>query len=141
MLREQRSRHVRRGQRVLLGCLLDGNTATADNVREAVELPPDIDPKLFGSVPGPLSRAGIIEADGFVKTNRPTAHARPITRWRLRDAAKAREWLAANPDYLDDAPDDDLPLFAATRQKSPTVAAAGPVNPLTPASGKDSSHG
>ncbi len=126
MLRERRAVYVRRGQRALLGRLLEGGNATADDVRQVVELPPGIDPKLFGAVPGSLARGGIIERAGFVKTARPTAHARPVTLWQLRDAAKARQWLAVHPDIVDDPAenDDDLPLFSSANKKRPANATA-----------------
>ncbi len=123
LLQARRAPCVRRGRRALLTCLLAGETATADDIREVVELPPGIDPKLFGSVPGPLVRAGIIRSDGFVKSSRPEAHARPVTVWRLSDRAKAEQWLTANPDYPDLVLGSELPLFPT--ETSPTVAAAG----------------
>ena len=64
----------------------------------AVEVPAGINPKLYGAVPGPLARAGIIAADGFTKTSRPTAHARPITGWQLANRQKAERWLEVNSD-------------------------------------------
>ena len=49
LLEARRECYVRRGRRALLQAMLDGDgTATADDVRAAVELPADIDPKLFG---------------------------------------------------------------------------------------------
>ena len=96
-LEKSRAYHVLRARRVLLERLLADGSATIDIVREAIELPEGIDPKLFGSVPGGLARAGIIERDGFTTTTRPTAHARPVSIWRLVDRAKAEAWLADNP--------------------------------------------
>ncbi|MCQ8205440.1 hypothetical protein NP569_24435, partial [Vibrio parahaemolyticus] len=57
--------------------LLAAGTATADDVRDAVELPPGVDPRCLGAVPGELADAGIIRATGYVRTTRPAAHARP----------------------------------------------------------------
>ena len=62
LLEARREVYVLRGRRALLGALLCSGTATADDVRDAVELPPGINPKLFGSVPGSLAKAGIIRA-------------------------------------------------------------------------------
>ena len=89
LLAANREAVVRRGQRALVTVLLQMGSATADDVREQVDLPPGIGPKCFGAVPTPLARAGIIRPDGFAKTCRPTAHARPITVWLLanREAA------------------------------------------------------
>lgn len=99
-----RERVVRRARRALLMHLLAHGTATADDVRAVVELPPGLNPKAFGAVPGPLAEAGIIRAAGFAKTARATGRARPVTVWRLADAAAATVWLLANPEL----PDADL---------------------------------
>lgn len=96
-LEKSRAYHVLRARRVLLERLLADGSATIDIVREAIELPEGIDPKLFGSVPGSLARAKIIERDGSATTNRPKAHARPISIWRLVDRNKAEVWLRDHP--------------------------------------------
>jgi hypothetical protein len=99
-------RLVRAGQRALLARLLAVGTATADAVRDSVCLPPGVSPRAFGAVPGPLARAGLIAAVGFARTARPTAHARPVTVWRLADRAGALAWLRDHPaaDPPPDAP-------------------------------------
>ena len=81
--------------------LLATGEATADAVRNVVKLPPGIDPKLFGSVPGALARGGIIRKAGFTESDRPQAHRRPILVWQLADPAAARRWLATHPDRQD----------------------------------------
>ena len=55
LLAERRAAVVCCGQRALLICLLDTGTATADDVRAAVELPPGIGPRCYG---GRASSAG-----------------------------------------------------------------------------------
>jgi hypothetical protein len=107
LLEARRAVYVRRGRRALLSQLLAAGTATADDVRAAVELPPGLDPKLFGVVPGPLAEAGIIKPAGFAKTARPQAHGRPVLRWQLADRGAAVAWLAANPDLPE--PEADAP--------------------------------
>ena len=104
-LRARRRLFVRRAQRALASVLLAVGRATIDAVRAAVPLPPDIDPKLFGAVPGELARADVIRYDGFLRTTRAEAHARPVTVWALADRAAALDWLTAHPDL----PDDDTP--------------------------------
>jgi hypothetical protein len=96
---------VRHGRRALLVRLLDAGTATADDVRDAVQLPPGVRPVLMGAVPGPLAEAGIIMGAGYATTRRAEAHARPVTVWTLADRAAALAWLDAHPDL----PDDDTP--------------------------------
>jgi hypothetical protein len=98
LLEANRERLVRAGRRALLRHLLDHGTVTADDVRRAVPLPPGVNAKAFGVVPGVLALARIIRADGFVRTGRPVGHARPLIRWVLIDAAAAVAWLAANPE-------------------------------------------
>lgn len=105
VLAELRDVLVLRGRRALLSALLAHGTATADDVRAAVDLPDGIDPVCLGAVPLPLARAGIIERAGYVPTGRPTAHARPVAVWRLVDRAGAIAWLAGHPDQPD--ADDD----------------------------------
>lgn len=105
VLAVQREAVVRRGQRALLTALLSLGTATADEVRDAVDLPDGIDPVCLGAVPLALVRAGIIRRAGFTPTCRPMAHARPLTVWTLADQAAAERWLLAHPELPD--PDDE----------------------------------
>lgn len=97
---------IRRAQRALLTVLLETGSGTADDVRALVELPPGVNAKCFGAAPGPLARAGIISQAGFVKTNRPEAHARPLTLWELVDRVTAMRWLDSHPDLPDPGNDD-----------------------------------
>lgn len=104
MLEARREVYVLRGRRALLARLLDAPEATADDVRNAVDLPDEINPVCLGAVPGPLARAGIIECIGFDESRRPDAHARPVSVWALADRAAALGWLAGNPDRPDPTP-------------------------------------
>jgi hypothetical protein len=106
LLADHRETVVRRAQRALLSVVLEAGKATADDVRELVELPPGVNAKCFGAAPGPLARAKIIRADGFAKTCRPVGHARPVTIWALADREKAMRWLADHPDLPAPADDD-----------------------------------
>lgn len=132
-LAERREVYVNRGRRALLQTALAVGAASADDVRELVELPPGINAKCLGAVPGPLARAGIIRADGFDKTCRPIGHARPVTVWALADREKASRWLAAHPDLPDPGDDDHAAgsqslLFPIqpTNEPGATVAAVAP---------------
>ena len=98
LLESRRQVYVNRGRRALLLRLLTGETATADDVRAAVQLPETIDPVCLGAVPRALARAGIIRRAGFEPTSRPDAHARPVSIWALADPNAARQWLV---DHLD----------------------------------------
>jgi hypothetical protein len=107
LLRRRRAALVRRGQRALLRQLLAAGAATADHVRSAVTLPPDIDPRCMGAVPGELADAGIIRPAGYVRTARPEGHARPVLRWQLADREAAVAWLTSHaelPDQCDGEP-------------------------------------
>jgi hypothetical protein len=134
LLAERREVFVRRGRRALLDALLCAGTATADEVREAVELPPGMNPKLFGIVPGPLAHCGIIRQVGFAKTCRPVGHARPVAVWELADHAAAVRWLRDHPNLADPAGADQgdgsqgvlFPIHT-TNEPTPAVAAAGAV--------------
>lgn len=112
LLAERRSAVVRAGQRALLLQLLAAGTATADDVRDAVPLPPGIGPRCYGAVPLPLADAGIIAHAGYTPTRRPEAHARPVAIWTLADRAAALAWLAAHsplPDPEPTAPEQRTP--------------------------------
>lgn len=131
-LAERREVYVNRARRALLMALLDGSTATIDDVRFAVELPAGINPQCFGAVPGALARADIIHADGYDRTCRPEGHARPVTIWRLADPAAAEHWLTAHPDQSDPADDSRANatqgfLFPThtINEPAPMVAATG----------------
>ena len=62
----------------------------ADDVRAAVPIPAGASPKIVGSVFRNLATAGLLTAAGYVRTARPKAHARPVTRWTLADATAAK---------------------------------------------------
>lgn len=99
ILEPNREPYILQGRHALLRAMLDGDgTATADDVRAGVELPPGLNPKLFGPVPSLLAKCSIIQAIGYRPSTRPDAHARPIKVWRLIDEEKARRWMAAHPE-------------------------------------------
>lgn len=98
LLEARRDVWVLRGRRALLLKLLTNGTATADDVRDVVQLPEGIGPKLFGAVPGELRRAGIIRRTGYAPSRRPAGHARPVIQWELADRQKAAAWLARHAD-------------------------------------------
>lgn len=104
LLEQRRQVYVNRGRRALLLRALTGETANADDVRAAVEVPESIDPVCLGAVPGSLARAGIIRRAGFAPTSRPDARARPVSIWALADRAAALRWLTDNPDIPDHSP-------------------------------------
>lgn len=108
LLAARRAVYVRRGQRALLLRLLGGvdDTATADDVRAAVPLPEDVDPRCLGGVPRPLAQAEIVRHAGYRPTRRPERHAAPTAVWELADRAAAWAWLASHPDMPDPTSDD-----------------------------------
>jgi len=106
LLEARRELYVLRGRRALVGKMLAGDgTATADDVRAAVELPAELDPRCLGSVPGRLAYDGIIGPAGFVRSARPEGHARWIQVWQLADRAAAEAWLRDHPDRPDPEPE------------------------------------
>ena len=99
LLEARRQVYVRRGRRALLRKMLDGDgAATADDVRDAVELPAGMEPRCLGTVPGRLAYDRIIRPAGFVRSKRPERHASWIEVWELADSAAAEAWLETNPD-------------------------------------------
>jgi hypothetical protein len=100
-LAERRAVYVRRGRRALLLQLLAGRTATADDVRAAIQLPPGLDPRCLGAVPIALAEAGIIERVDYTPSMRSERHASIIAVWGLADRAAALAWLTDHPDVPD----------------------------------------
>ena len=137
VLESRREWFVIEGRRILLTELLAKGTASADDVRERLALPPDIGPACLGAVPRPLALAGVIRKSGFVTTSRPEAHARPVTRWELVDAAAARQWLANHPAQLvDNSPTmtslesfDGSPIVSAPIERSADLGSPGELPP------------
>lgn len=97
LIETYRDRLVLRGRRALLTHLLRNGTGTIDDVRDCVPAPPEVNPKAFGAVPGPLARKGIIKANGSQKTKRAIGHARPVTVWKLENDVAAVAWLRDHP--------------------------------------------
>ena len=124
-LAARRETYVNRGRRVLLARLLSHGLATADDVRRAVELPANIDPRCLGSIPGPLARAGIIRCIGYEKSDRRERHASIIGVWEILNAAAARDWLARHPDLPDDLGPDALgsPVISPIQPNNETNSA------------------
>jgi hypothetical protein len=102
LLRDRRTALVRLAQRALVCRVLDAGVGNADHIREAVELPDGINPNVFGSVPGELSRAGIIGAAGFCKSRRPEANSNLLRSWQLLDRQAAIDWLKVHPELPTD---------------------------------------
>ena len=126
ILEARRDRFVTQARRELLDVLLERGTASADDVRERLTLPPNIGPVCLGAVPKPLALAGIIRRIGFVASARPEAHARPVSQWELVDPDAARQWLVDHPaptpadavEACEAAPLADAPESAANHQRS-----------------------
>ena len=105
--------------------LLDGAAVvTADDVRDRVKVPPGIDPRCLGAVPGPLARAGAIRSAGYAKSTRPETHARVLVAWRLADRAAAMRWLRDHPAPAADSPTPiDAPAHAGPTWPAPAADA------------------
>ena len=104
LLADRRAVYVRRGQRALLTAVLATGTATADDVRDSLKLPPGIDPVCLGAVPTALVR-GRIDLPGRLRPNSPAngsrAAADPSGDWRT--ATRPPRWLADHPNLPDPA--------------------------------------
>jgi hypothetical protein len=96
-LEADHARVVLTARRMMAVWLLEFGTITADDVQGLVELPPTVNPTLMGATPMMFARRRWIVADGYVRSRRPQAHARPVIRWRLVDAGALSAWLADNP--------------------------------------------
>ncbi|HQR07138.1 MAG TPA: hypothetical protein PLN21_09965 [Gemmatales bacterium] len=98
LLEAKRERLVRSARRALLIHLLMQGTATIDDVRAVVPVPPGMDPRAFGAAPSMLALAGIIRFVGYAKTVRPVGHRHPVSVWELADPTAAEAWLASHPE-------------------------------------------
>ena len=101
---DRRGGLLHRARRAFIQVLLargTGGTATIDEVRAAVELPPGVNPTCFGAVFRPLARAGIIRRVGTAKSVRPETHARPVDVWELVNTEAAVAWLRDHHDPPD----------------------------------------
>ena len=123
--RAYRRPYLLRGRRALLEYLLFTGKGTIDDVRDRVELPWIVDPKLFGAVPGELAKAGIIRRVGYAPTCRPVARGRPITVWGIGDAQAAARWLRDHPDQIPLNNNRQFPLSKTDQRTTPTAVAAG----------------
>jgi hypothetical protein len=97
LLRARRAALIRECTAAALRVAIERGEVCADDVRALVLIPPDISPKLVGVVFRDLADAGILRRAGFRNSNRPAAHARPLSVWRLADATSAAARLAAHP--------------------------------------------
>jgi len=121
LLAERRRLYLLRARRALVERAVAVDTATADDVREAVELPPNINPSLFGAVPGPLVRAGIIRPGPRVASERTPRRTGANRLWILKDLGAALRWLADNPDRPDPEPgpgEQALPVSVNPKPKN-----------------------
>ena len=97
LLRVRRTDIIRECTAAALHVALESGEVSADDVREIVQIPFDISPKLVGVVFRDLADAKIITRVGYRKTRRAIAHARPLTVWQLVDREAAVAWLRAHP--------------------------------------------
>lgn len=98
LLERTRKAILTAGRRVLLRVALRDGSATADDVRRGVSMPPDIDPVCLGAVPRPLARKGIIKKGGWTTSTRPERHGAMTLKWLVADADAAHDWLDCHPD-------------------------------------------
>jgi len=135
LLEARREVFVLRGRRALLQAMLAGDgRATADDVRQALELPAGMDPRCLGSMPGRLAYDRIIRPAGFARCARPEGHARWVQVWELADRAAAERWLRDHPDLSDPGDDREAAevrqtvLFGLQETTTPAAGTGGAGN-------------
>lgn len=94
---EEHARIIHDARRMMAIWLEQFDSITADDVQDLCILPPDADPRVMGAVPKLFAARGWIRADGYERSKRPQAHARPVTRWVLVDRPAVVAWRENNP--------------------------------------------
>lgn len=87
---------VRRCQRIVVRIVIDGGTATADDLEHV-----DSGKRrrgFLGAVFRNLHKLGVIESCGYQTSKIPRNHARPLGVWRCANVERARKWLDDNPE-------------------------------------------
>ena len=118
-----KGRLCRRIQHATIQIARQKGTVCSDDVREVVEVP-----KGSGASVGPsllaLVRARVLERvpAAEIQTCRPSSHGREIKLFRLRDEARADEWLRDNPLSVDEItpPSPESPT-TSTSKPAPTI--------------------
>lgn len=118
VLATHREKQMLRARRAFLAKLLADGLATADDVHSAFTFESGVSPVFLGAVPKPFVAAKMIIRDGFATSKRPTAHARPVSVWRLVDRPAAERWLADHPEEVKPDPVPPAPVSIPTRQPS-----------------------
>lgn len=88
---------IRRGQRALLRQLLDGHTATVDDVVVLLVLPPETDRQCLDVIPRALAEARRIEPLPNPRSAAPDAWS-STTIWTLGNREDAEKWLVEHVD-------------------------------------------
>jgi len=88
---------VRRGQRALLGQLLDGHTATVDDVAALLVLPPETGRRCPDAIPRALAEARLIEPLPNPRSPAPDGWS-STTIWTLGNREDAEKWLVEHVD-------------------------------------------
>jgi len=101
LLAATRPATIRKLQRAAVSLALEAGTVTADDVRDAVPIAPNINPKVMGSAIRQLAVLNILRGGDYVRSRRRVAHCRPVRQWHLADAGRAVCWLAAHPEPTD----------------------------------------
>lgn len=95
LFRTHRSELIAEASRIMVEIARTRGQVTIEDVRAAMTIPEEHDPRWLGAVPNGLARRGILRRVGFVETKRPKAHARPISLWELAREPRPGEVLAA----------------------------------------------
>jgi hypothetical protein len=103
-LRVHRAHLVRGVQRALLSYLLTHGPSTSDPIRDLVQLPPGIDPRLVGAAARRLAELDLICRAGLSRSVRPEAHSRDLPVWDVTDRRAAMAWLATHPNLPEPVP-------------------------------------
>lgn len=121
----RRGRYVRLAQAALLAAIAENGQATADDIRQRLTLPADINPTLIGPAVRQLRLAGAIRRVGRdTESCRPVAHARPLPIWTTTSGDAGPQWLSDHPAPIDLPPTVTPPV---SESPAPSITEPAPI--------------
>lgn len=84
-LQSERAAVIAAAQSAMLDVLRTHPTASADDIRPHVIIPPHVHPSIIGNAIQGLRRDGVIVPESIIATSRPVGHSHLMRRWQLAE--------------------------------------------------------